>query len=55
MLIFNRREDFDNVEPTAILNSLDTDNLTLGAEGNINFFFYLKTVDNNLLNETIKI
>lgn len=29
------REDFDNVESSTLLNSLDADNLKLGAEGNI--------------------
>lgn len=33
LIIF--REDFDNVESSTLLNSLDVDNLTLGAEGNI--------------------
>lgn len=29
------REDFDNGESSTLLNSLDVDNLTLGAEGNV--------------------
>jgi len=29
------REDFDHVDASSLLNSLDTDNLTLGAEGKI--------------------
>lgn len=34
------REDFDNVESSTLINSLDVDNLTLGAEGKkINFLF----------------
>lgn len=33
MFNLNSREDFENVETTALLNCVDPDNLTLGAEG----------------------